>query len=318
MSDKSNNHGRAYEFVCLHSLYDAINKIRPSQIIKNSSYEAAKSAWDTLSKEEKGLYNLSAKSTISTIFALEPNIIEHNNDILYLYIQSDENGEQADVRDIIIERKSGGRWEIGLSLKHNHLAVKHPRLAKNLDFGKKWYNIACSKEYWKEVRPIFEFLEREKGKGTYFRDIPSKENNIYRPILNAFINEIRKQIRKDKTVAHRLVEYLIGKYDFYKVVSIDNKRLTTIQSFNMYGTLNLPYKQTRPSLKAPKIKLPTTIIHIGEKPKSKTTIIMCFDNGWQFSFRIHNASSRVEPSLKFDIQIVGMPIEVNVKFNCKW
>lgn len=318
MSDKSNNHGRAYEFVCLHSLYDAINKIRPSQIIKNSSYEAAKSAWDTLSKEEKGLYNLSAKSTISTIFALEPNIIEHNNDILYLYIQSDENGEQADVRDIIIERKSGGRWEIGLSLKHNHLAVKHPRLAKNLDFGKKWYNIACSKEYWKEIRPIFEFLEREKGKGTYFRDIPSKENNIYRPILNAFINEIRKQIRKDKTVAHRLVEYLIGKYDFYKVVSIDNKRLTTIQSFNMYGTLNLPYKQTRPSLKAPKIKLPTTIIHIGEKPKSKTTIIMCFDNGWQFSFRIHNASSRVEPSLKFDIQIVGMPIEVNVKFNCKW
>ena len=318
MSDKSNNHGRAYEFVCLHSLYDAINKIRPSQIIKNSSYEAAKSAWDTLSKEEKGLYNLSAKSTISTIFALEPNIIEHNNDILYLYIQSDENGKQADVRDIIIERKSGGRWEIGLSLKHNHLAVKHPRLAKNLDFGKKWYNVACSKEYWKEVRPIFEFLEREKGKGTYFRDIPSKENNIYRPILNAFINEIRKQIRKDKTVAHRLVEYLIGKYDFYKVVSIDNKRLTTIQSFNMYGTLNLPYKQTRPSLKVPKIKLPTTIIHIGEKPKSKTTIIMCFDNGWQFSFRIHSASSRVEPSLKFDIQIVGMPIEVNVKFNCKW
>lgn len=318
MSDKSNNHGRAYEFVCLHSLYDAINRIRPSQIIKNSSYEAAKSAWDTLSKEEKGLYNLSAKSTLSTIFALEPNIIEHNNDILYLYIQSDENGEQADVRDIIIERKSGGRWEIGLSLKHNHLAVKHPRLAKNLDFGKKWYNVACSKEYWKEVRPIFEFLEREKGKGTYFRDIPSKENNIYRPILNAFINEIRKQIRKDKTVAHRLVEYLIGKYDFYKVVSIDNKRLTTIQSFNMYGTLNLPYKQTRPSLKAPKIKLPTTIIHIGEKPKSKTTIIMCFDNGWQFSFRIHSASSRVEPSLKFDIQIVGMPIEVNVKFNCKW
>lgn len=318
MSDKSNNQGRAYEFVCLHSLYDAIKNIRPSQIIKNSSYEAAKSAWNTLNEVEKGLYNLSAKSTISTIFALEPNIVEHNNDLLHLYIQSDENGKQADVRDIIIERKSGGGWEIGLSIKHNHMAIKHSRLAKNLDFGKKWYDVACSKEYWDEVRPIFEFLEREKKKGTCFRNLRSKEDKVYKPLLNAFTHEIEKQIKKDKTVAHRLVKYLIGKYDFYKVISIDNKRLTTIQPFNMYGTLNLPYKQTKPSLKAPKLKLPTTIIHIGEKPKSKTTTIMCFDNGWQFSFRIHNASSHVEPSLKFDIQIIGMPIEVNVKFNCKW
>ena len=45
---------------------------------------------------------------------------------------------------------------------------------------------------------------------------------------------------------------------------------------------------------------------------------MGFDNGWQFSFRIHNASTFVEPSLKFDIQLIGIPIEVDVKFNCKW
>ena len=32
------------------------------------------------------------------------------------------------------------------------------------------------------------------------------------------------------------------------------------------------------------------------------------DNGWQISFRIHSASSKVEPSLKFDIQLVGQPI----------
>ena len=32
-----------------------------------------------------------------------------------------------------------------------------------------------------------------------------------------------------------------------------------------------------------------------------------FDKGWQLSFRIHSASSRVESSLKFDVQIVGLP-----------
>lgn len=31
------------------------------------------------------------------------------------------------------------------------------------------------------------------------------------------------------------------------------------------------------------------------------------DNGWQISFRIHNASSKVEPSLKFDVELIGQP-----------
>ncbi|RHK53266.1 HaeIII family restriction endonuclease [Leyella stercorea] len=69
MSSKSNNQGRAYEYICLHSLQDAISAIRKSQIIHNSSYKAAENAWNTLSVAEKALYTLSAKSTIDTIFA---------------------------------------------------------------------------------------------------------------------------------------------------------------------------------------------------------------------------------------------------------
>lgn len=102
MSNASNNQGRAYEFVCLNSLYVAISKIRPVKIIENSSYKASKSAWDTITPEEQILYALSSKSTIETIFALEPNIIEPSFDMLSLYIQNDKHGEDADVRDIII------------------------------------------------------------------------------------------------------------------------------------------------------------------------------------------------------------------------
>ncbi len=43
-----------------------------------------------------------------------------------------------------------------------------------------------------------------------------------------------------------------------------------------------------------------------------------YRNGWQFSFRLHNAKDIVEPSLKFDIQIDGIPADVNLKYNCKW
>ena len=136
MSNTSNNQGRAYEYISLLSLHDAIKDVRPAQIIHNSSFEAAQRAWDTLQDDDKTLYTLSAKSTIDTIFALEPNIIEHSDDILNLYIQTDKHGEDADVRDIIVGRKDI-TWEIGLSIKHNHMAVKHSRLAKSLDFGLK-------------------------------------------------------------------------------------------------------------------------------------------------------------------------------------
>lgn len=317
MSSKSNDQGRAYEYICLHTLNNAIGRIRNSEIEKNSCYEAAEHAWNTLSGAEKALYTLSAKSTIDTIFALEPNIIEKENDVLKLYIQSDEHGEVADVRDIIIQREDIV-WKIGLSIKHNHMAVKHSRLGKVLDFGEKWYGIKCSDDYWNEVKPIFDFLDVEKSKGTYFRDLNSKEDDVYVPLLNAFMREVKKQVENDSSIPRKLVEYLLSKYDFYKVISIDSQRITTIQSFNMYGTLNLPSKTQAPTLEVPVIDLPTSLLYIGFKPKSKTTVIMSFDNGWQFSFRIHNAKDIVESSLKFDIQIAGIPADVDVKFDCKW
>lgn len=317
MSNASNNQGRAYEFICLNSLYEAIVKIRPAKIKKNSSYFAAENAWNTLTRGEQTLYTLSSKSTIETIFSLEPNIIENSSDVLNLYIQTDQHGEFADVRDIIIERKDI-IWEIGLSIKHNHMAVKHSRIAKNLDFGTKWYDIPCSTNYWNDVKPVFDFLEKEKAKGLYFRDLKSKENDVYVPLLNAFVKEVSTQVKTYKNVPRRMVEYLLSKYDFYKVISIDSKRITTIQSFNMYGTLNLPSRVSQPAIKVPVVDLPTALLHIGFKPGSKTTVVMCFDNGWQFSFRIHNANDVIETSLKFDIQIVGMPADVNIKYNCKW
>lgn len=317
MSNACNNQGRAYEYICLIALHQAIKEYRTSSIIENTSFHAAEKAWNTLSQATQTLYALSAKSTISTIFALEPKIIESDDQPLNLYIQTDKHGEDADVRDIIIERKNIV-WEIGLSIKHNHTAAKHSRLSKNLDFGNKWYGIPCSEKYWSDIKPIFDYLQQEKDKGTYFRDLKSKEDDIYVPLLNAFIEEISQQVKQNNNIPQKLISYILSKYDFYKIISIDKKQITTIQSFNMYGTLNLPSEKEAPSIHVPKISLPTQLLHIGYKPKSKTTILMCFDNGWQISFRIHNAKDIIETSLKFDIQIEGMPTDVNIKFNCRW
>lgn len=59
---------------------------------------------------------------------LEPQLTEPNgNEPLFLSLQADAEGIKGDVRDVLCIRKKNG-WEIGLSCKHNHHAVKHSRL----------------------------------------------------------------------------------------------------------------------------------------------------------------------------------------------
>lgn len=82
----------------------------------------------------------SAKAGIKTIIKLEPRIIEDGDDALTVSIQSDDVGKLGDVRDVLIIRRDI-KWEIGVSVKHNHEALKHSRLSTKLDFGASWYGI---------------------------------------------------------------------------------------------------------------------------------------------------------------------------------
>ena len=316
MGNKSNNQGRAYEYIFLNSLFEVISKIREVSIEKNSSLMASKQAWETLSSQDKEIYKISALTGVSIILDLEPLIIEKSNDILNLKIQSDDEGKKGDVRDIVIMRGSID-WEIGLSLKHNHFAVKHSRLSKKLDFGKKWYDIPCSEEYWKKVKPIFDFLEGEKEKKTLWKEIVNKNEDVYFPLLEAFKTEILDQNRKNIKLLENMLKYLLGKFDFYKVISIDNKKVTRVQSYNLYGTLNQDGVHEKRKIEIPIIILPTRIVSLDFKPNSLTTLELYLNNGWQFTFRIHNAEKEVKPSLKFDIQIVGMPTSI-ISIDSKW
>lgn len=316
MSNKSNNQGRAYEFICLLTLNEEINKIRPVRIIINSSYLAAQRAWKTLNAAMQNLYKISSYAAVAKIVALEPRMIEKGEDVLDLLIQADEKGESGDVRDILIIRNHI-HWEIGLSLKHNHFAVKHSRLSDRLDFGNKWYGIPCSQNYWDDIRPIFSYLHACQKKHLKFRDLPDKDKNVYVPLLKAFIYEIQRQYSKHKNIPSKLVEYLLGEYDFYKIISIDKERMTQIQSYNLHGTLGMSSQIQKPTMIIPIASLPTRIVNLDFVPGKQNTVELYMDGGWQFSFRIHNAKTDVEPSLKFDIQLVGMPAAI-ITLNCFW
>jgi hypothetical protein len=113
-------------------------------------------------------------------------------------------------------------------------------------------------------------------------------------------------IANNQNIPSLLLEYLVGKNDFYKIMKF--KDIVTIQGYNLHETLNMPSNIIKPQNKVSKLKFPTKIIHIERDGNNKT--IITFDKGWQISFRIHNASSKAEPSLKFDVRLAGIPPEL--------
>lgn len=153
--------------------------------------------------------------------------------------------------------------------------------------------------------------------GKKWSDIKDKDETVYIPLLNAFMDEVNKAYTTDSTIPQKMIEYLIGTSDYYKIVSHDKKHLTVIHTFNVHNTLNKPSKIKISAISVPVLKLPTELIALKFKTGSKNTVEMYLNNGWQLSFRIHNASTKVEPSLKFDIQFIGMPTSI-LNIECKW
>lgn len=316
MSTNSNNQGRAYEYAWITTLFKTLDPIRKTDIVCNSSYDANLRAWNAMSMDKQDLFMISANAAVDTILELEPRMEEDNGDLLLLEFQKDEAGETGDVRDVVI-RRDDINWEIGLSIKHNHSAVKHSRLSHVLDFGNEWYGIPCSKQYWNSVEPVFSMLIKEKSNNTNWSELADKENDVYVPLLRAFLDEVDRAYKIDSDIVVRMFEYLVGIKDYHKIVSNDNKRLTLIHTFNLHGTLNQPSRINVSAFDVPIADTPTEILAMRFKRNSNTTVEIYMDNGWAFSFRIHSASTIVQPSLKFDVQFISTPSSV-LHIECKW
>lgn len=182
-------------------------------------------------------------------------------------------------------------------------------MSNGIDFGKKWLGMPCSKEYFDEISPLFNQLSEirnSSGATQKWSSLGDYHTTVYLPVLEAFKKElIRLEKIYPEMVAKRMIEYLVGNKDFYKVIKGVKK--VEIQAYNLYGTLSSAFETIKPKNKVTKVKLPNRLIEVVYQENSKTTLLVTLNEGWQISFRIHNASSRVEPSLKFDINLVSTP-----------
>lgn len=123
----------------------------------------------------------------------------------------------------------------------------------------------------------------------------------------------RISVSCDENVPEKLIRYLLGRYDFYKVITDDKNRTTRVEAINISGTLNQKSGALKSITIIPLLKMPSQFYHIDFKTGSDNTIEVVCNEGWQISMRIHSASSRVEPSLKFDVNLISLPSTVHTQ-----
>ena len=302
--------GKSFEYALLKQFDEKLKDKTNVHIVKNSSLTVAEDCFNSVSDSEQSEYLLASSFAVNFLTDLEPRLSHDigEEDVLQLEIVSDDAGKSGDVRDVLAIRLMQ-KWEIGVSAKNNNDAVKHSRLSDTNDFSQKWFGIEASKKYWKDVKPIFQYLRKvreDSEKTAKWSDLENKPSEIYVPLLNAFIDELKRLFQDHPdTVSSNLINYLVGVKDFYKVIKYGNT--VEIQAYNINGTLSLPFENHKPKYTVPTLTLPTKILKVEMKEDSETTAVVTLDNEWILSFRIHNASTRIEPSLKFDVKLIQSP-----------
>lgn len=283
--------GKAFEYSLAVELYNQLQSLGKNVLlIENSSLEIARRYYLDFSTEieRQEAYRDASQVAIQQIISYEPRI--NNLDNFEIFLQEDGAGINGDVRDIVLQASN---YEIGISAKNNHNALKHSRLSRRLNFGCEWFQISCSQNYFNTITPVFDSLAQYKQNRIRWSDI-NKEEEVYVPLLTAFQQELL-QLNDEHDIVNSLIMYLIGRVDFYKVIKLDSNSTVRIYPFNLNNSLG-DFDQ---------VLLPTMLNSIEFHETKRNTLIATFDNNWQISFRIHNASTNVENSLKFDITLLS-------------
>ena len=308
--------GKAFEYACLNALRKRLQFHGvPVNEAASKALTTAEKAYNIIEWEERVNLDNAAETAVSLLIPLEPKLM-YGPGTLLLEIAADAAaiGVDGDVRDVLCVRSEDGPdgWTIGMSCKHNHEALRHPRVTERKDFGADWIGIHCSREFMEEITPVTDSLISYGENKVLWRNIDRKWDRYYVPILSAYMKEIRRLCDTYKDVPGKLLSYFFGANDFYKIIMKTSARTTTLEGFNMHGTLNQHSGKRKAMTRVPVIKLPTRLIDAAFKTTSsgpsKTTIILTFDGGWAVSMRLHNKDDIAKPtSLAWDVKLEGLP-----------
>ena len=271
---RSNNMGRSFEFMLCDQIARTFPNIKFTERAFNEQQRDAEHFFSLnhLIQEE---YIKSAEIICNTWLVDKIN----KYDLYSLDRLPDRAGVKGDVTDICIKNYAE---QINISLKHNHDALKHPRISR----VPAWVGIQKDHEYMRIHDQIwedfFDAAAQLNPNAVLFKDLINIEkdfvnDNLYFPFCK-LISSYLNQFTSEPVAIQQMFDFLIGNCNFYKI--IDRKHFIEIQEF-----INIP--------KPPHVEICQT---------SKSYISINFDNGVSLSLRIHTAEKELTASAKFDVR----------------
>lgn len=316
---KQVKNGKAFEYALAITYKEELEKMGLLVFLeKDNSFLIAKKYFYEVEEDEQKRFMLASKATLPTMIKIEPGLISprDSSDALKIRLASDAEGRSGDVRDVIFTRPSSN-WEIGFSAKNNNEDAKHSRLGPrkknpNKDWGKNWYGMLSTEEFWNDFNPVLEkVLEYKRSGVRKWNQIHEIiESEFYVPTLHAFKSEIERQYHKNKDLPSLLTSFFIGNRSFYKIIKNDQANLVIVRAFNYNGELNKTINRHKSSFNIPEIDHPTKIIYFDfpeDKEGMKNSLELIFDKGWSINLRIHTGDGQLTRSLKFAVTLTGNP-----------
>ena len=243
-----------------------------------------RAAFDALDEPGCGKMRHAAGCAVDELLVLDRRLHEAT----HLKVVPTSTGRHGSPVDIEVHTRRG---VVGLSGKHNSDEVKAPRLSATNDWGKVWSGFPVSDRYWQDMAAPFAYLARAKQEGKTFPGLGARKDRVYLCVLCAFEDEVRRlEQEHDGQFVEALWRFVVGTHDHWKVECVEGHVL--IQAVNPNG--GLPGAGWRAPVKI-------------EMQRDGNNVLMMRMDEWLLKWRLHNASTRVEPSLKFSVTLEGMP-----------
>ena len=279
--------GRALEWSCAISSCDVLGVSR-EKIVKDQSSENSKLCFGSVPDEMKHDFLKSAALGMQHIFSLE-NIYSIDN----VSLIPCSAGQTGDVRDLIITSQG---FDIGISCKNNNDGIKSPRFRVEDSISEGWLKTPRNPNWNSKTKPVFDEIKANEGQAWSKRySSAEKAERIYRPLLEAMIDDIRhaqENETEEGFATEKFLNFIVGRQDFYKLVNF--KKTVMIQKFDMTRRNNRQKKTISKIINMELIR--------------PTTAIIILNNGWQFSLRAHNAETKIKlGGIKIEVKLIGQP-----------
>lgn len=297
--------GAAFEYSVIIKAVEILHAQSHNQITTDFIQGDGLKKFNSLSTNEQNKMLNAASKLIRRLCALEP-WLKNNSNLTVEHVKT--VASTYDVVDVYLHINKN---KVGISCKSNHDASRHSRISPSIDVANIWLGLNTNYEYMDNIGKIFTNFKNycQKNNIKLYNQLTAKQKDelLYSPITQSFENLLKQSIENNPEALRHMIYYLIGNNDFYKAIANFRNKILTIKGFNLRGDLNT----------GEVLPLPTKCLEItrpmGSKSKSHNYVQVNCDNNWCIKMRIHNASSRIENSLKWDVQLENIPSNIFIE-----